>query len=150
MDDEWRADGFFVEIPLVGEAAFAEEVAVVGAEDDDGVVSEALLSEFGEDVADDVVDYAVRIVGATRGGPDSHDLVQRYVSYGGSPRASQNIILGAKARALLDGRFHVDFADVQATAAPVLRHRLILNYKARAEQITSDDVTAALIKTVTP
>jgi len=101
-------------------------------------------------VADDVVDYAVRLVGATRGGPDSHDLVQRYVSYGGSPRASQNIILGAKARALLDGRFHVDFADVQAIAAPVLRHRLILNYKARAEQITTDDITAALIKTVTP
>jgi MoxR-like ATPase len=99
-------------------------------------------------VADDVVEYAVRLVEATRSGPHTHELVQRYVSYGGSPRASQNIILGAKARALLDGRFHVDFADAQAAAAPVLRHRLILNYKARAEQITPDDITGALLKSV--
>jgi MoxR-like ATPase len=99
-------------------------------------------------VADDVVDYTVRLVEATRSSNHSHELVRRYVSYGGSPRASQNIILGAKARALLDGRFHVDFADVQTMAAPVLRHRLILNYKARAEQITADDITDALLKAV--
>ncbi|MES2707816.1 MAG: MoxR family ATPase [Verrucomicrobiota bacterium] len=96
-------------------------------------------------VADDVIDYAVRLVEATRPAEGAHDLVTRYVSYGGSPRASQNLILAAKARALLMGRFHVDFADVQAAALPVLRHRLILNYKARAENITADDITAALM-----
>ncbi|MFN0127659.1 MAG: AAA family ATPase [Verrucomicrobiales bacterium] len=99
-------------------------------------------------VADDVVGYAVRLVAATRSDAASHELVQRYVSYGGSPRASQNIILGAKARALLGGRFHVDFADIQAMAAPVLRHRLILNYKARAEQVTADHITDTLIQSI--
>ena len=143
----------------VGYPSRAEECAIVkgttGTVSDDiaKVLTREEILQLQETVravpvADDVVDYTVRLVEASRSGTAGHELVQRYVSYGGSPRASQNIILGAKARALLEGRFHVDFADVQAMAAPVLRHRLILNYKARAEQITTDNITEALLKSV--
>jgi MoxR-like ATPase len=94
----------------------------------------------GVPVADDVVDYAVRIVGATRpgfpgGAPES---VERYVNYGASPRASQYLVLGAKARALLSNRYHVNFEDVRTVAKPVLRHRLVLNFRSRADHISPD------------
>ncbi len=70
------------------------------------------------------------------------------MSCGASPRASQNMILGAKARALLHGRMHVDFADVRALAAPVMRHRLILNYRARADKLTTDAVVEDILRHV--
>src|SRR5262249_56144934 len=63
------------------------------------------------------------------------DDVHRFIRYGASPRASQYLILGAKARAVLQGRFHVDFDDVRAMAIPVLRHRLVLNFHARAGKV---------------
>ena len=71
-----------------------------------------------------------------------------YVSCGASPRASQSLILGAKARALLDGRFHVDFADVAALAPHVLRHRLVLNYRSRADKVTADDIVSRILEKV--
>lgn len=144
----------------VGYPARAEEIAIVkgtttgGAADISKILGREEILILQDTVrampiADDVVDYVVRVVESTRSHSEIvHDLVKRYVTYGGSPRASQNIVLAAKARALLDGRLHVDFADVQASVLPVLRHRLILNYKARAEQVTSDDIVEALLKTV--
>jgi MoxR-like ATPase len=98
-------------------------------------------------VSDDVVNYAVRLAAATR--PESANgsappLVHQYVTVGASPRASQQLVLGGKARALLAGRYSVDFEDIRALLAPVMRHRLILNYRARAEKITPDDVAAEL------
>jgi MoxR-like ATPase len=103
----------------------------------------------GVPVADAVVRYAVRLVGASRPGPAAgKDTVHRFVRYGASPRAAQYLILGAKARALLRGHFHVDFADVRAVAVPVLRHRLVLNFHARAEGIDADALVQRLLQTV--
>jgi MoxR-like ATPase len=100
-------------------------------------------------VSKDVIAYAVRLAGATR--PDSAngstpDAVKDYVTCGASPRASQSLILAAKAKALLAGRFHVDFADVAALAPHVLRHRLILNYRSRADKVSADDVVKAVLE----
>ncbi|HVC96006.1 MAG TPA: MoxR family ATPase [Pirellulales bacterium] len=108
----------------------------------------------GVPVADAVVRYAVNLVGASRpngvfgGNGAAHDKIHRFVTYGGSPRASQYLILGAKARAIISGRFHVDFADVRALAQPVLRHRLVLNFHARAENLDADALVRRLIETV--
>jgi MoxR-like ATPase len=102
-------------------------------------------------VSDDVVMYAARLVNATRPHADSDSSVssvKRYVTYGASPRAGQSLILAAKARALLEGRYHVDFADVQALAHPVLRHRLVLNFHGRADNVDSDQVIDDLLKSV--
>jgi len=101
-------------------------------------------------VSSDVVAYAVRLAGATRVDADGTraDAVKDYVSCGASPRASQSLILGAKARALLAGRFHVDFADVAALAPHVLRHRLLLNYRSRADKVSADDVVARVLESV--
>ena len=98
------------------------------------------LQEYvrGVPIADSVVNYAARLVSATRPGCGGPAALHKYLAYGASPRASQCLVLGAKARALLAGRFHVDFADLKALAAPVLRHRLVLNFHARADKIDSD------------
>jgi MoxR-like ATPase len=103
----------------------------------------------GVPVADAVVRYAVGLVGASRPGHGpKHDAIHRFVRYGGSPRAAQYLILGAKARAILRGHFHVDFADVRAVAVPVLRHRLVLNFHARAEGVDADALVQRLLKAV--
>ncbi len=103
-------------------------------------------------VANDVVDYAVALTGYSR--PEhvaqTREDVHRFIRYGASPRASQYLILGAKARAILMGRFHVDFDDVAQMAIPVLRHRLVLNFHARAEGIDADEVVRRVLKHVRP
>ena len=104
----------------------------------------------GVPVADDVVDYAVRLVGASRPGFSDYtpEHVQNYATVGGSPRASQYLILGAKARALLANRYHVNFDDVRAMAAPVLRHRIVLNFRSRADRIDADGLVAEILDSV--
>jgi MoxR-like ATPase len=100
-------------------------------------------------VSDDVIMYAARLVSATR--PDSPlaiDFVKKYVVYGASPRAGQSLILAAKARSILEGRYHVDFDDVKRLAHPVLRHRLVLNFHGRADAIDSDRVIDRLLTEV--
>jgi MoxR-like ATPase len=97
-------------------------------------------------IASHVMAYAVRVLRATH--PDTDgvpDLVRQYVRYGGSPRGAQAIVLGSKIHALLDGRFNVAFADVQAVAAPALRHRIILNFEGEAEGISTDSVVRAIL-----
>lgn len=96
-------------------------------------------------VADNVVEYAVRLVQATRPPTTSLELVRRYISYGAGPRASQYLILGAKTRAALDGRFTPEIADVEAIAASVLRHRIVLNFQAEAENITATQLVRELL-----
>lgn len=105
-------------------------------------------------VSDDVVMYAARLVNATRPSKQTGEkssvpeAVRKYVNYGASPRAGQSLILAGKARAVLEGRYHVDFDDVKALAHPVLRHRLVLNFHGRADNVDSDDVIDALLKGV--
>jgi MoxR-like ATPase len=100
----------------------------------------------GVPVAEDVVRYAVRLVAATRPRtPAAVSEITDYLEVGASPRASQTLILAAKARALLAGRVHVDFEDVRALALPVLRHRLVLNFKSRAEGLDADTLIQRLL-----
>jgi len=103
----------------------------------------------GVPVADDVVRYTARLVAATRPGQGAEIKdIHKYISYGASPRASQYLVLGGKARAILSGRYHVDFADIKAAAHTVLRHRLVLNFHARADSIDSDTLIDRLLKAV--
>ena len=97
-------------------------------------------------IASHVMAYAIRILRATH--PDTErvpDIVKSYVRYGASPRGAQAIVLGAKITALLEGRFNVAYSDVQAVAAPALRHRIILNFEGEAEGISTDSVVRAII-----
>lgn len=97
-------------------------------------------------VADNVVEYAVTLVSKTR--PDSNlttDFIKNYLDWGAGPRASQNLILAAKAHAAFNGKFSPDIEDVIAVATSVLRHRIIKNYKADAEGITEEMIIAKLI-----
>ena len=100
-------------------------------------------------VARELIDYAVRLSAATRPGrPEAPDFVNQYVSWGAGTRASQNLILGAKARALLLGRAHVSASDVKALAHPVLRHRILLNYKAEAEGTNVERIIDRLLESI--
>ncbi len=103
----------------------------------------------GVPIADDVVRYAARLVAATRPGEGPIlDSIHKYISYGASPRASQYLVLGGKGRAILSGRYHVDFADIRVLARPVLRHRLVLNFHARADGVDTDAIIGRLLKAV--
>lgn len=103
----------------------------------------------GVPIADEVIRFAARLVAATRPGQvDGLDSVHRYLGYGASPRASQYLVLGGKARAIMDGRYHVDFEDIRALAPLVLRHRLVVNFHARADSLDSDALVARLLGAV--
>jgi MoxR-like ATPase len=98
-------------------------------------------------VSDHVTDYALALVRQTRiGQPGIPEFVNEWLSWGAGPRAVQFLILGGKARALLYGRTHVSTDDIQALAAPVLRHRIVTNFSAESEGITTDKVIEELIK----
>jgi MoxR-like ATPase len=100
-------------------------------------------------VAEDVARYAVRLAAASRPKREgSSDFVNDWVSWGAGTRASQNLVLGGKTRALLAGRAHVTKDDIRAMALPVLRHRVLVNYRAEAEGITVEKVVAELLRTV--
>jgi MoxR-like ATPase len=100
-------------------------------------------------VPDPVLHYAVRLVRTTRpNGTGAPDFVREWVSYGASVRAAQYLILGAKARALLAGRYHVKFDDVRALAHPVLRHRILKNFHAESERVTTDQLVDRLLEAV--
>ncbi len=99
--------------------------------------------------ADPVVRYAVQLARRSRPGEaDAPDFVKRWLLYGASVRAAQSLILGGKARALIHGRYHVSFEDVRALAKPVFRHRLLLNFHAQSERVTTDQVVDRLIESV--
>jgi len=98
-------------------------------------------------VADHVVRYALRLTRQTRvGQADAPKFVKDYVAWGAGPRASQYLVLAAKARALLRGRYHVSTEDIRSVAYPTLRHRVLTNFNAEAEGIHSDDIIRQLIE----
>ncbi|TAH37898.1 MAG: MoxR family ATPase [Planctomycetota bacterium] len=102
-------------------------------------------------VADSLLDYAVALSRASRpSDPSAPAYVKQWVTWGAGPRASQNLVLAAKARALLRGRFHVAAEDIAALAPSVLRHRILTNFAAEAEGVTSDAVVARLLQSVEP
>ena len=100
-------------------------------------------------VADHVFSYARRIVSATRPKtPDALDFCKAWLTWGAGPRASLNLIMAAKARAVLRGRVYVNCEDVAAVAPPILRHRLIPNFAAQSEGVTADDITRKILATI--
>jgi MoxR-like ATPase len=100
-------------------------------------------------VASHVKDYAVRLVLATHPKTDTAvAITNQYLRFGSSPRGAQSLILAGKVRALTEGRFNVSFEDIQAVAAPTLRHRLILNFEAEAEGITTDHIIRQILAEV--
>ena len=100
-------------------------------------------------VAEDVVRYAVRLAASSRPKQkESPDFINEYVSWGAGLRAAQYLILGGKARALLSGRANVTWEDVRALAAPVLRHRILINYRAEAAGMTVETIIGRLLETV--
>jgi len=136
--------------------SFQEEVEVVKATTSDHTVKVNPLFTAQEivdfqhairriPVADNVIEYAVSMVGKTRPkGDTATDLVKQYIDWGAGPRASQNLILAAKTHAAINGKFSPDIENVQAVATSILRHRIIKNYKADAEGITEAQIIKSL------
>ena len=98
--------------------------------------------------AEPVARYAVNLARTSRPGPNSPPFIKEWVSYGASTRAPQHLLLGGKARALMKGRFHVSFDDVKALAKPVMRHRIIRNFHAESERVTTERIVEQLLEHV--
>ena len=102
--------------------------------------------------ADNVVDYAARLVRATRPGGDEADrvpdFVKQWVRWGAGPRAGQSLLLAGKARAVLNGRPAVSLEDIRAVAPPVLRHRILINFQAEADGVDAEQVVSQLLRTI--
>jgi len=100
-------------------------------------------------VAEAVMRYALRIVRTSRPkAPGAPDIINKYAAFGASVRAAQNLVLGAKARAITSGRYHVSYDDIRAMAHPVLRHRVLTNFRAESEGITTDRMVDELLSAV--
>ena len=152
---EAQLDRFMFSIKL-DYPSFAEEVQVVKSttSDDKPVVSPLFTAQEIIDfqhlirripVADNVIEYAVTLVTKTR--PESNlatDFIKNYIDWGAGPRASQNLILAAKAHAAFNGKFSPDIEDVKAVAEGILRHRVVKNYKADAEGLTIEKIIEKL------
>ncbi|APU67213.1 MAG: MoxR family ATPase [Bacteroidota bacterium] len=151
---EAQLDRFMFAITL-DYPSFEEEVAVVKNTTTDQTAevrklfNAAEISEIQQvirriPVPDNVVEYAVRLVGKTRPHKDSPELVRNYLDWGAGPRASQNLILAAKTHAVINGKFSPDIENVRAVAFGILRHRIIKNYKAEAEGISEEHIIREL------
>src|SRR6188768_2453928 len=100
-------------------------------------------------IAEDVARYTVRLVDASRPGrPGAPEFVEKWVKWGAGLRASQALVRGAKARALMHGRYHASIKDIQALAKPILRHRIITNFYAESERVNSDVIVDRLLESV--
>ncbi len=139
--------------------AFQEEVQIVKSTTTQykaelkPVLSAKQITDFQDlvrrvPVADNVIEYAVRLVHETRPGTQSKQVVKDFLSYGAGPRASQYLILGAKTRAALLGKFAPDIEDVRAIAPPVLRHRIVANFNAEADNISTVEIVNRLMKEI--
>jgi MoxR-like ATPase len=141
---KFPSDKELVDIVKMTQITMAEtaEVAMEGA---DILEMRELASRVP--VIDEVLDYAVRLVSGTHPELSSApDTAKKYVKYGASPRAAQALVTCAKVRALMNGNFNVSYADIEALALPVLRHRIKINYTAVSEKLTVDDVIAKLVR----
>ena len=156
---EAQLDRFFfkltLEYPSAAEVAEIIERTTAGAEVSlERVMGAAEIAEIKRlvrevPVAEPVRDYAIRLALATRpGSPGATELVNRYVRYGSSPRGPQALVLGAKSRALFDGRLTAGCEDVRAVALPALRHRLLLNFEGEAEGIAAERIVADVLERV--
>ena len=125
-------------------AASASAAAVLGADE------LTWLQQLTREVraSEEMLAYIARLVRATRPDDGAGPLVREWVRWGAGPRAGQALVLGAKARALLEGRFAITPDDVRALAAPVLRHRVLVNFRAEAEGMTADSIVARLLAEV--
>jgi MoxR-like ATPase len=99
-------------------------------------------------IAEDVARYTVRLTQTSRPGAGAPEFIEKWVKWGAGLRASQALVRGAKARALMHGRYHVSVKDVQALAGPILRHRVMTNFYAEAERVTPDTIVARLLESV--
>ena len=136
-----------------------EELAVVTREaeieDVAPVFTGADMLDFAElmgvvPVADPVARYAVQLVQASRPSDAAPDFVRSWVSWGAGTRGTQSLLLGAKARALLRGRYHVSFGDIRAVAPDVLRHRILTNFRAEANRVTAEQIIDRLLTAIRP
>jgi MoxR-like ATPase len=137
--------------------SYTEELAIVKATTaDTNIALQKILS--GEQimayqdlirripVADNVLEYAVKLVGKTRFSSDlAPQMTKDFISWGAGPRASQYLIIGAKCHAAIHGRYSPDIEDVRQVAKPILRHRLVRNYRAEAEGYTMDKIIDSLL-----
>lgn len=153
---EAQLDRFMFNIPL-DYPSYEEELQVVKSTTSNQIInlknivsSEEIL--FFQNlirkipITDNVLEYAVGLVGKTRpGGPRATAEVNNYISWGAGPRASQYLVLGAKCHAAINGKYSPDISDIQAIANYVLRHRIVRNYKAEAEGITEEDIIKGLL-----
>ena len=141
-------------LPEEEEVAVVSQITTRDPEPIQSVFSGADLIRFHSvvrqvPIAQDVVRYAVRLAAASRPGQEkSPDFINEWVTWGAGLRASQYMVLGAKVRALLDGRTHVKFEDIEALAHPVMRHRVLINYRAEAEGVNIEDLIDRLLKAV--
>ncbi len=153
---EAQLDRFMLEVlldylPAEDEVAVVKGTTGMAPDDVESVVTRAEILAYQRvvrrvPVADAVTRYAVALVRASRPvEPDAPDFIRKWVSYGASVRAAQALVLGAKARALLQGRSHATSEDIAALAHPVMRHRLILNFQAQSEKITTDQMIDRLV-----
>jgi MoxR-like ATPase len=98
-------------------------------------------------IADSVARYAIDLVRATRPvEPGAPEFIRKYVNYGASVRATQFLVLSAKARALMHHRYHVTYEDIRSLVTPVLRHRILLNFQAESDRLTTDDILTRLLE----
>lgn len=153
---EAQLDRFMFSIKL-DYPSFAEEVQVVKSttSDDKPLINPLFTAQEIIDfqhlirripVADNVIEYAVTLVSKTRpDNPMSPELVKNYIDWGAGPRASQNLILAAKANAAFNGKFSPDSEDVKAVAEGILRHRVVKNYKADAEGLSIEKIISQLV-----
>ncbi|GAB5418139.1 MAG: MoxR family ATPase [Crocinitomicaceae bacterium] len=153
---EAQLDRFMFNI-WVDYPSYEEELAIVkSTTSDDKVTLKQVIS--GEQimqyqdlirripVADNVLEYAVKLVGRTRiNSPEAPEITKNFITWGAGPRASQNLIVGAKCHAALNGKYSPDIEDVKAVAKPILRHRLVRNYRAEAEGYSMDKIIEELL-----
>jgi MoxR-like ATPase len=154
---EAQLDRFMFNI-WVDYPSFVEEMAIVKSTTTDvkinlnRIVSGEKIAEYQElirriPVPDNVLEYAVKLVAKTRKDSEfAPQLTKDFISWGAGPRASQYLIVGAKCHAALHGKFSPDIDDVKAVATPILRHRIVRNYRAEAEGYTNDKLIAELMK----
>ncbi|NKI33501.1 AAA family ATPase [Croceivirga thetidis] len=154
---EAQLDRFMFAIKLTYPSIEEEIEVVKSTTGDDSVVLNTLFSAEGIrqvqslvrriPIADNVIDYTVRLVNKTRPSSETAPaVVKDFVDWGAGPRASQNLILGAKAHAAVNGKFSPDIEDVKAVALGILRHRVLKNYKAEAEGISEEQIIRELLE----
>ncbi len=155
---EAQLDRFMLEVmldysPEEDEVNIVRSTTSLPPEEVQSVVSKADILAFQRvvrrlPIADAVTRYAVRLVRTSRPGAGAPDFITQFVSYGASVRAAQALVLGSKARALLQGRASAGFEDIRALARPVMRHRVLLNFQAQSEKVTTDQLVARLLDLV--